>query len=217
MATTADACEKGGRPMLIQSPLRNEVQKLRDTCSDFEDHDYLATLTKILHVAITITSADKGNIQLLDPLSRDLRIVVHESLAAPFIQFFNAVNHRTAACGTAMKLLERVVVEDVRQSPLFIGTEALQVLLEAGVMAVQSTPLINKDQYIVGVISTHYRVPTIPTREQLRLLDELAEIAAEFINRVTAQSGGTMFRTDPASVTPSSITTRIPTLGDRAR
>ena len=55
-----------------------ELQKFRETISDFRSHDYLPTLTHILQTAITITSADKGNIQTLDPLSRTLRIVVQE-------------------------------------------------------------------------------------------------------------------------------------------
>jgi GAF domain-containing protein len=160
-----------------------ELQKFRETISVFPRQDYLATLTHILHVAITITSADKGNIQVLDPLSRTLRIVVHEGFAEPFLRFFDTVSHREAAvCGTALKMLERVIVEDVRQSPIFAGTEALSVLLEAGVQAVQSTPLISRSGCIVGMMSTHYGVPKRPTREQLHLLDELAVTAAEFIS-----------------------------------
>jgi len=38
---------------------------------------------------------------------------------------------------------ERVVVEDVTTSPVFAGTAALDVVLAAGVRAVQSTPLLD--------------------------------------------------------------------------
>ena len=159
-----------------------ELQKFRETISNFQRQDYRTTLTHILHLAIAITSADKGNIQILDPLSRSLRITVHEGFAEPFLRFFDTVGHREAAvCATALKMLERVIVEDVKQSPIFAGTEALNVLLEAGVQAVQATPLIASSGCIVGMMSTHYRVPTRPTREQLHLLDELAKTAAEFI------------------------------------
>ena len=158
-----------------------ELQKFRETILASPRQHYLATLSNILRVAISITSADKGNIQTLDPLSRTLHIMVHEGFEEPFLRFFKEVNHREAACGTALKLLERVIVEDVKKSPLFAGTEARDVLLEAGVQAVQSTPLVTNSRCIVGMISTHYRVPTRPAREQLHLLDELAKIAAEFI------------------------------------
>ena len=69
----------------------------------------------------------------------------------------------------------------MRESAIFADTQVLDVLLEAGVRAVQSTPLVTSSGSIVGMISTHYRVPTCPAREQLHLLDELAETAAEFI------------------------------------
>ena len=69
----------------------------------------------------------------------------------------------------------------MRERAIFADTAALDILLEAGIRAVQSTPLVTSGGCIVGMISTHYRVPTRPTREQLRLLDKLAEITAEFI------------------------------------
>jgi len=168
-----------------------ELQRLRETIFNFPKQDYLATLSHVLQLAIGITAADKGNIQILDPLSRTLSIVVHEGFEEPFLRFFKEVNHREAACGTALKLLERVVVEDVRESPIFAGTESRDVLLKAGVQAVQSTPLV-ANGCIVGMISTHYRVPTHPTREQLHLLNLLAQIAADFIleMRITSDSPG---------------------------
>jgi GAF domain-containing protein len=165
----------------------HDSQNFRGLFAGLQKQDYFTALTKILHAAITITSADKGNIQLLDPLSRSLHIAVHEGFREPFLQFFAEVNHRSAACGTAMTQLKRVVVKDVRQSLIFIGTEALDVLLEAGVQAVQSTPLITKNGYFVGIISTHYGVPTLPTQDQLRLLDELAVFTAEFIGEPQQQ------------------------------
>jgi GAF domain-containing protein len=166
-----------------------ELQKLRETVFDFPKQEYLAGLSHILQLAIGITAADKGNIQTLDPLTRTLRIAVQEGFEEPFLHFFKEVNHREAACGTALKLLERIIVEDVRESPIFAGTEALDVLLKAGVRAVQSTPLV-AEGCIVGMISTHYRVPTYPTKEQLHLLNKLAQTAAEFILdiRITANS-----------------------------
>jgi DNA-binding response OmpR family regulator len=159
-----------------------ELQEFRETILDSPRQNYLTTLTDILRMAIRITSADMGNIQTLDPLSRTLHTIVHEGFDEPFLRFFKEVNHREAACGTALKLLERVIVENVRESPIFADTEARDVLREAGVQAVQSTPVITNSGCIVGMISTHYRVPTRPTREQLHLLDELAKIAAELID-----------------------------------
>ena len=164
-----------------------KLQKLRETIFASPKQDYLPTLSDILQLAIGITAADKGNIQILDPVSRTLKIVVQDGFETPFLEFFKEANHRQAACGTALKILERVIVEDVTQSPIFAGSESRDVLVQAGVQAVQSIPLV-ANGCIVGVMSTHYRVPTHPTREQLHLLNELAQITADFLLKVLTTS-----------------------------
>lgn len=165
-----------------------DLQKLREAIFDFPKQDYRATLSHILQIAIGITGADKGNIQILDPFSHTLSIVVHDGFEEPFLRFFKDVNGReAAACGTALKQLARVIIPDVRESPIFAGTESLDVLLGAGVQAVQSTPLVANGS-IVGMISTHYRVPTYPTGERLHFLNELAQIAADYILEIRTTS-----------------------------
>jgi len=77
-----------------------------------------------------------------------------------------------------------VVVEDVAQSPIFAGTPALQILLNAGVRAVQSTPIVDRAGATIGMLSTHYRKPAQPGERELRLLDLLARQAADLIERL---------------------------------
>ena len=62
----------------------------------------------------------------------------------------------TAACVTAMERMERVVIEDVIQSSIFIGSDALEVLLNEGVRSVQSTPLVSRSGKLLGILSTHF-------------------------------------------------------------
>src|SRR5262249_40887932 len=105
--------------------------------------EFNTLLDGILTAAIEITQADKGNIQLLQ--GGILRIAQQRGFEVPFLDFFDAVDHGSAAaCGTALKEQARVVVEDVSASPMFEGTPALDVLLAAGVHAVQSTPLVSR-------------------------------------------------------------------------
>jgi GAF domain-containing protein len=58
--------------------------------------------------------------------------------------FWNSNSGAKGACGTALERGERVIVEDVEQSPVFAGTEALEIQIKAGVRAVQSTPLVSR-------------------------------------------------------------------------
>ena len=76
-----------------------------------------------------------------------------------------------------------------RKSPIFAGTPALKVLLNAGVRAVQSTPMVTHAGALVGMLSTHYRQTRQPSERDLRLIDLLARQAADLIakNRIEAE------------------------------
>ena len=139
-------------------------------------------LNEILDAVIAITGADMGNIQLVDG-EGTLRIAAQRGFNAPFLEFFDKVHEGLAACGSAMQRGERVIVEDVASSPLFVGTPALAVMLEAEARAVQSTRLVSRSGQLLGMFSTHYRRPRRPAERDLRILDVLARQAADLIER----------------------------------
>jgi PAS domain S-box-containing protein len=74
-------------------------------------------------------------ISILDPESGRLKIVAHRGFERPFLDYFENVAEGHAACGTAMMQMDRVVVEDVSRSPVFVGTPDLEVMLAAGARA----------------------------------------------------------------------------------
>ena len=146
-------------------------------------------LTQILDAAIAVTGADKGNIQLLDPVSGVLRIAAQRGFAQPFLDFFSAVRPgESAACGVALQSAERVVVEDVAGSPIFAGQPALAVLSDAGVRAVQTTPLRSGNGLLLGTISTHYARPYRLDARAASLMDLLARQAADYLERMQADA-----------------------------
>ncbi len=137
-------------------------------------------LFAILDAAIEITGAAKGNIQLID--GDVLKIAVQRGFDPPFLEFFAAVHDQSSACGAAMRG-GRVVVEDVLKSQIFAGQASLDVLLAAGVRAVQSTPLVSSSGRLLGMISTHFGQPGRPEEHQLHLVDILARQAADYLER----------------------------------
>jgi PAS domain S-box-containing protein len=152
------------------------------------DADLHQCLDAILDAAIEFVGAFKGNIQLLDPQRGVLRIAVQRGFDKPFLEFFNTVDtHDAAACGAAMRLGERTIIQDVNQSELFNGQPAKQVLLDQGVRAVQSTPLISSTGQVLGMVSTHFPQPHAPGERELGLIDLLARQAAEFLQRRHAE------------------------------
>jgi len=142
----------------------------------------LTALTEVLEAAIVLTRAAMGNIQLLDPATGTLRIAVQRGFRQPFLDFFARVHDGQAACGTALQRAERIVVEEVAQSAIFAGTPALDVLLDAGARAVQSTPILDGSGRVRGMLSTHYGEPRRLKTDDLRLLDRLARRTAEVID-----------------------------------
>jgi PAS domain S-box-containing protein len=140
-------------------------------------------LGKIVDAAIAISGADFGNIQLLDAGSADLRIVAQRGFPDWWLAFWNSVSEGHGVCGTALERRERVIVEDVERSPIFVGTPALEVQLRAGVRAVQSTPLVSRSGKPLGMFSTHWRKPGRPDERSLRLLDLLARHTADIAER----------------------------------
>ncbi len=154
--------------------------------SDGGMHDVLEA---VLDAAIFITSADMGGIQLWDSTSGHLRIMAHRGFEKPWLEFWGSTGEGLGSCGRALERGERVVVEDISQSPLFVGTPALDVAQGAGVRAVQSTPLRGRSGRVLGILSTHFKEPGRPDDLALRMLDLLARQTTDIIERAQAEEG----------------------------
>jgi len=164
--------------------MRRTVQaQVEELCEDkeFRRRYRDGMLCRILRAAIVATHAGMGNIQIFDPQSGDLQILVHEGFHSPFLYHFRSVKPGDAACGQALKSRDRVVVEDVTDSAVFAGDPSMEILLDAGVRAVQSTPLIGSQGQSLGVFSTHYPAPRRPTDADLRTLDYFSRWAAALL------------------------------------
>jgi PAS domain S-box-containing protein len=145
-------------------------------------------LGEIVEAAIAIAGADFGNIQLLDPRTGNLRILAYRGLPDWWLEYWRIAGKGKGSCGSALARGERVVVEDVECSPLFVGTPALDIQRRAGIRAVQSTPLLGRSGKRLGMFSTHYKAPHRPDERALRLLDLLARQAAEMIERAQTEA-----------------------------
>jgi PAS domain S-box-containing protein len=141
-------------------------------------------LQEIMDAAVAIMQADRGTLQLLEEGS--LRIVAHHGHRAAFLDFFAAAEGRASVCGEALKRGDRLIVEDVESSPIFAGTPSLPVLREAGVRAVQSTPLRSRGGEVLGILTTQWSVPHVPAEHDLWRMDLLVRQAADLIERSRA-------------------------------
>jgi len=144
-------------------------------------------LGEIVEAAMSISGADFGNIQIVAAGSSELRIVAQRGFPQWWVDYWNGVGEKQGSCGTALEKGERVIVEDVERSLIFAGTAGLEMQRRAGVLAVQSTPLLSRSGKLLGVFSTHYRRPHCPESRALRLLDLLGRQAADIIEQAQKQ------------------------------
>jgi PAS domain S-box-containing protein len=161
------------------------MNRLHELATRFlRQEDLVALLGAILDAAIATVGASKGNIQLFQPASGELSIVVQRGFDRAFVDYFSRIRAGQVACGTALQTKQRVVLEDITLSPLFLAQpEALQLKTGAGVRALVCTPLRARANKLLGVLSVHFLEPHRPSDRDLRLLDLLARQAADFIER----------------------------------
>ena len=88
-------------------------------------------------------------------------------------------------CGVAITRRDRVIASDVANTAFLAGTADQAALLDAGIRAAQSTPLLSRGGELVGMITTHWKQCHEPSERDLRLMDILARLAADLIERNT--------------------------------
>lgn len=146
--------------------------------------------------AAQITGTCRGNIQLIDPVAQHLRIAAQQGFERPFLRFFAIVDDTSSACGTALQSGSLVWVPDVTRSPIFAGTTAQEVMLDAGSHAVASMPIRAPDGHLIAMISAHYDAPVTWQHLHMLHLQRLAQVTGNLIWQ----------HTPPAAVPPDPAT-----------
>jgi signal transduction histidine kinase/CheY-like chemotaxis protein/PAS domain-containing protein len=149
--------------------------------------DYSSLLQEIVAGAAELTGTTKGNIQVLNAETGSLEIVVHQGFGPAFLERFQN-RGAPAGCDRAVKDMKRVELQDLILEPSWQGTDELRVLLEDGIRAFQSTPLVSRGGRLLGVLSTHFTEPHTLTDREIRHLDLLARMAADFMERSQAET-----------------------------
>jgi hypothetical protein len=134
----------------------------------------------VLERAMDITGTRMGNVQLVDPVTGDLRMERHEGLSDRFVEFFDVVADGTS-CALAARHGSRVTVTDVATDPVF-DEPARDVILAAGSRASHSVPLVSESGCCLGMVSTHVPRPVQAlSASQARALDALGDQAGRWL------------------------------------
>ncbi len=148
-----------------------------------------ASLHEVLVGAIALTGSNLGTIQQYDVGEDCLKIVTSHGFPDDILANFLIVRRDTnSSCAASFKQRMHVVVPDITNSYLFIGTRELSLLRHAGIAAVHSSPLIAGSGRLRGVITVHFREqlregdyePAALDRLALRLADRLDDPGVHF-------------------------------------
>jgi signal transduction histidine kinase/CheY-like chemotaxis protein len=90
-------------------------------------------------------------------------------------------------CARALQTGARVITPDVARCDVMAGSPTQTALLDSGIRALQTTPLVSRAGKTVGMISTHWAEPHHPSERDFRLLDILARQTADLIERTQAE------------------------------
>jgi hypothetical protein len=133
-------------------------------------------LERALEGAISLIGGDFGNVQLCDPATGTLRIAAESGFSSEFLQYFAVVDDASSACGRAAIQRSQTIIVDVNEDARFAAHR--EIAASSGFRAVQSTPLVEPDGRLCGVISTHFRRVHRPSARDAQIMEWYAEKVA---------------------------------------
>ena len=169
-----------------------DTKLLRDISAQLiEPGDEDALYGKIVDAVAAIMRSDFATMQVLYPErgpKGELRLLASRGLTPEGCKVWEWVRFDTdSTCGQVLRTGKRAIAADVETCDFLAGTGGMAALLDAGIHAAQSTPLVSRSGKMLGMISSHWRKPHAPTERDLRLLDILARQAADLIERRQAE------------------------------
>jgi two-component sensor histidine kinase len=174
-----------------QSQLESELQDselLRRISLELADEDGEDALYgKLVEAGAAIMRSEVCTVQMFLPErgpAGELRMLASKGLPPEGARYWEWVRGDSGCtCGEALRTGRRAIAEDVATCAFMAGTPDRDVLLEGGIRAGQSTPLVSRSGKLVGMISTHWSKPHRPSDRNLRMLDILARPTADLIER----------------------------------
>jgi signal transduction histidine kinase len=145
----------------------------------------------LIDAAMGIMRSDFATMQVLHPergSQGELRLIASRGLDDAAKQRFAWVPADAATtCARALQTNARVIAPDLLHCEFMAGTASQTALIETGVRASQTTPLMSRAGKTLGMMSTHWAEPHQPSERDFRLIDIVARQAADLIERTQAE------------------------------
>ena len=130
-------------------------------------------VAELMRVVISRSGAERGIVQLHDQVHGGMQLEGWRGFSQDFADAFSYVSADDTSCRQAFSDAQ-VVVTDVDSSPLF-SESARETLLANDVRSCVSTPIVDDDGAVWGMVSTHQPRPdAVPTKAELGQLLRMA-------------------------------------------
>ncbi|HEX8795376.1 MAG TPA: ATP-binding protein [Polyangiaceae bacterium] len=164
---------------------------LHELSAAFVDEQDLSVFhQKLVDAAARVMRSDAASMQSFHPergASGELRLLAHRGFDAEAAAYWEWVRPDSrCACGQALRDRDRTVVPDVEAPGVEVGVGDLAAFRRLGIRSMQTTPLRSRGGALVGMLSTHWSRPHVPSERDLRNFDILARQAADLIERSKA-------------------------------
>lgn len=151
------------------------------------EEDSQALYERIADAAVAMMRSDFASMQLLESQpgnTGELLLLAFRGFSAASAQLWKRISAGAGtSCAAALRAGKRVIVPDIDECEVITRPEDRGAYRDAGIRAMQSTPLLSRTGQIVGMISTHWRQVHAPAERELRMFDVLARQAADLIER----------------------------------
>ena len=144
---------------------------------------------QILNAAMAVMRSQAASMQISEPGTGILKLLAWRGFHPDAAAFWDRVDCNSAStCGEALKTGRRILVSDTETCAFMAGTEDLVAYRLSNLRAVQSTPLRSRYGRALGMVSTHWREPHEPSKDDFSRFDVLARQAADLIERAQTEA-----------------------------
>jgi len=161
--------------------------RTREVLETMADGASLATvlLTVCTSIERMLGGSARCGITLLDPERRRLQATVSGTLPAAIGEAMHGleIGPASGACGAAVFLDRRVIVEDMDADPICVASR--RGLAPHGLRACWATPLHDADGHAAGSFAVFHDTPQRPGEAELAVVDAFVRLAEEALHRTT--------------------------------
>ena len=150
---TEEALRETQRQLALELAATQQLQQISIQLINARDPE--ALYAKILDAAVAIMRSDFASMQMFYPERGELRLLAYRGFSPTAAAFWEWVGPGSrSTCGVALATGDRSILPDIDLSDFMEGSEALEIFRQAGIRAMQSTPLVSRTGRLLARIST---------------------------------------------------------------